>query len=98
MFALCLVSIDRSVSRQLANPEAVLLDIEAWRLDLLDSYRWLPAYQFVVGVRLDGGVAAVIENRKPMMRRRQNDAPDPLGRQAQTSGEIQGAAWYERTL
>lgn len=96
--ALWLGSIDRAVARQLANPQAVLLDIEAWRLDLLDSYRWLPAYQFVVGVRLEGGVAAVIDNRKPLIRRQKSGEADPLGRQVQAPNESACPPWYERTL
>lgn len=95
---LWLGTVDRALARHLVPRDPVLLDIEAWRRDLLEPYTWLPAYTFVVGVRLEEGVAAVLDNRKPMLRRQSSTGPDPLGRTPENPVSIPDPPWYKRTF
>jgi len=76
--------------------EPVLLDIQAWRVTLLDPYHWLPAGCYMVGARVSGGVVGVMDGAKPLLKSKSED-DDRLGRKkSQERGEE--VPWYGRTL
>jgi len=87
---------DRSVILGVPGMEPVLLDIQAWRVTLLDPYHWLPAGCYMVGARVSGGVVGVMDGAKPLLKSKSED-DDRLGRKkSQERGEE--VPWYGRTL
>ncbi|KRW83644.1 hypothetical protein [Marinobacter sp. P4B1] len=87
---------DRSVIRGVPGMEPVLLDIQAWRVTLLDPYHWLPAGCYMAGARVPGGVVGVMSGSKPLLKTK-SEEDDRLGRKK--SQELKSEdPWYMRTL
>lgn len=90
--------LDRGLARKVSEARSVLLDIAAWRHDLLGSYVWLDAHVYVVGIRTPEGAAAVMDSRKPMLRT-VTSGEDRLGRSAAPKiPQSDKKAWFQKTL
>jgi len=88
---------DRSVIREMPAMEPVLLDIQAWRVTLLDTYNWLPAGCYMVGARVPGGVVGVMQGAKPLLKTKPAEV-DRLGRQSVHEPEAEADPWFFKTL
>ncbi|WP_342632791.1 hypothetical protein [Marinobacter alkaliphilus] len=87
---------DRSVILGVPGMEPVLLDIQAWRVTLLDPYHWLPAGCYMVGARVSGGVVGVMSGAKPLLKSKSED-DDRLGRKT-TQEQEEEIPLYGKTL
>jgi hypothetical protein len=87
---------DRVVVRLLPGVESVLLDIQAWRKTLVEPYERLPACTYMVGARIEGGVLAVVDGQRPMIRR-VSGREDMLGRKP-VQEAVAPVPWFMRSL
>lgn len=62
--------IDRAGARSIPGCKPVALDFAGWKLRETDGWVWLREDVVIVGCRIQEGVMAVIEYRKPMLRKR----------------------------
>lgn len=69
-FAEWLGTIDRSVAKIMPGAKEVPLDFSGWRLGELDKWQWISENVSFVGCLIEGGVFAVVDYEKPLLKRR----------------------------